>query len=86
MFRSNSSSGRALSLGVWGCLGTVAVCVGLSGCTSLGYSDYDFCGIDGFDPDPPPHWSRGLRPPDGQTLPHALTNKGMQIERSFGIR
>lgn len=86
MFRCISSSRRPARLG-GRCIGAVAVaCVSLAGCSTLNCSDLDFSRAEGLSPAPPPHWSQDFRPPDNQMLPHAVTNKGMQIERSLGVR
>ena len=86
MSRSISSSGRPARLACWCIAAVTAACLGLSGCTTLGYSDYDFSQVEGFGDDMPAHWSRDFRPPENQVAPHAVTNKGMQIERSLGVR
>ncbi len=85
MFRSTTLSDRLSRPGHW-CSGiALMVCLGLAGCCSFGRSDLDFSGMQGFNPQPPPHWTEQLRRQDSQTLPHAVTNKGMQIERSLGV-
>ena len=78
-----------LGMGGIGCCCIIAAaiaCLGLSGCTTLDHSNLDFSQVDNFDRDPPPRWSQEFRLRDSGPLPHAVTNKGMQIERSLGVR
>ena len=86
MFCLISSSGGPRHLGRCCITAAAIVCLGLSGCTTFDNPDMDFSQVEGFGGDAPPHWSQGLRQPDSQLLPHAVTNKGMQIERSLGVR
>jgi hypothetical protein len=85
MLRPNASIGRPARLGC-GCLAAALVaCLGLSGCSTLGRSNYDFSHVEGLSDSSQTGLSREFRPPDNQLLPHAVTNKGMQIERSLGV-
>ena len=79
------------AFGIWRpggccCAAAVVVCLGLLGCTTVGHSDLDFSRLEGFQSEPECSWGRNLRPDDGRSMPHAVTNKGMQIERSLGVR
>ena len=80
MFRSTSDSGRVLWLCRWCCAAVMAACLGLSGCANL-----DLRG-ERFQHDPMLEWAGTVRPRDQQTRPFAVTNKGLQIERDFGIQ
>lgn len=86
MFRSTSSSDRSPRLGYWCCLAAVAACLGLSGCTTLDYSDYDLSQAGGLSQDIPSHWSRDLRPPESGNEFFGVSNRARQVERDFGIR
>ena len=87
MFRFISSSGWICRLGRrLCCVAAVVTSLGLSGCCGLGNSGYDFSGADGLRNAPPADWSRELPPVHGRSVPHAITNQGMEIEKNFGIR
>ena len=77
---------RMSGLGCCCIIAAVIACLGLSGCTTLDHANMDFSQVENFDRDPPPNWSQEFRPTDSEPVPHAVTNKGMQIERSLGVR
>jgi len=85
MLCSVLSIGRPARLRCWCLSAALVACLGLSGCSTLDYSDYDFSQVEGSRNAPESGGSREFRPPDNQLLPHAVTNKGMQIERSLGV-
>ena len=85
MLCSVLSIGRPARLRCWCLSAALVACLGLSGCSTLDYSDYDFSQVEGLRDAPESGRSRDFRPPDNQLLPHAVTNKGMQIERSLGV-
>ncbi len=85
MFRSISSLGRPARLG-GACLPVALVaCLGLSGCCTLGQPDLDFSRVEDQREEPECSWAGEFRRPDSGLLPHAVTNRGMQIERNLGV-
>ena len=84
MFRSICSSNRISWAGRWGCLAVCVACLGLSGCRSL--DSYDFSHTEGIPEATEAAGASAISPPRVRSLPHALTNEGMEIERDFGIR
>ncbi len=61
------------------------LCLAVSGCSAW-QQDYDFSGLDDFRGVPASEWKGEFRPVDYDNSPHAVTNKGMEIERSLGVR
>ena len=86
MFRSICSSSRTFRPGGWGCVAVFAACLGLSGCRTLSYSDFDFSHVEGFPAAAEVDGASGLSSQRTRSLPHALTNEGMEIERNLGAR
>jgi hypothetical protein len=86
MFRSISSSGRPARLGCWCFAAALVACLGLSGCTMLGRSDYDFSRVEGIGGDVPTRWSQDLRPHDTASEFWGVSNKARQIEQDCGIQ
>jgi len=82
MSRLPSQMTNLLRLGRWGCLGCALVCLGLAGCETIEYVTPEGEVIQA---EPPPGYSE-FRPPDRQSKPFAVTNKGMEIEQSLGIQ
>ena len=86
MFRAASVFCKTLSLRRWCCRLAAIACLGISGCSAWHGPDYDFSAVDGFRGVPATEWSGEFRPRDYDNSPHAVTNKGMEIERSLGVR
>lgn len=86
MLRPISFSARLQRVGRWCCGAAAIACLSLSGCRTLDYSDFDLSRVEGFADAPASNWPGQLRPPDNRSQPFALTNEGMEIEGSFGIR
>jgi hypothetical protein len=86
MSPSTSSIGRPARLGCWYLPAALIACLGLSGCSTVDYSDYDFSRVDGLREGMPAHWSEGLRPPDTASEFWGVSNKARQIEQDCGIR
>lgn len=79
MLRSKLVSRTMIRIGRWCGVAAAVACLGLSGCRN-----FDLRG-DGFYEDATFSQMQRYRPPDRQTLPHAVTNRGMDIEGDFGI-
>ena len=80
MPRNNTILGQLARLGRLGCAVVALTCIGLSGCTPFRASNLDASHADDFFS--PVGEFRSVR--DRQTTPFAVTNKGMQIDRSLG--
>ncbi len=86
MFGTTSSFGTLRRVRRW-CYGALAIaCLGFSGCSAWHRPDYDFSKVDEFRGVPASDWSGEFRPLNDDSSPHAVTNKGMEIERSLGVR
>jgi len=84
MFSSIRFSGTMFHFSRCLCILAVVASLGLAGCHCLdNCSGVNLCG-DGFDETAEPFATPSMRMPDQQSRPFALTNKGMQIERSLG--
>ena len=85
MFRCTLVFRGILRPGWWCCTAAVIACLGLSGCRTLDYSDYDLSHLEDFPNAPPPNWAQDLRLPDAQSDFFGVSNKARQVERSFGV-
>ncbi len=80
MPRCNMIHGQLARLGRFGCAVVALTCIGFSGCTPFRPSDLDVSHADDFFT--PVGEFRHAR--DHRITPHAVTNKGMQIDRNLG--
>ena len=85
MFRSISMFRSIPRLGRWCCTAAVVAGLGLSGCRTLDYSDYDLSHLEELPCAPPSNWTGDLRRPDAQRDFFGVSNEARQIERDFGV-
>jgi hypothetical protein len=86
MLRSIWSNGRPARLGCWCFAAALVACLGLSGCTTLDKSNFDFSRAEGIGEDSPAHWSQDVRPRETASEFWGISNKARQIEGDCGIR
>jgi hypothetical protein len=85
MFASSFSSDRLQRLGRSCSAAGIAVCLGLAGCTSLDYSDFDLSGVEGIRAAPGSEWAAKSRRSGGSTEFFGASNKAREIEKHCGI-
>ncbi len=79
MLRSKLVFRTMIRLGRWCGVAAAVACLGLSGCRN-----FDLRGDDFYE-DATFSQMQRYRPPDRQTLPHAVTNRGIEIARNLGV-
>jgi len=85
MLSSIRLSGTMFHFTRWLCILAVVACLGLAGCSCFDHcADLSLRG-QGFHETMESSPTPSMRMPNRQHRPFALTNKGMQIERSLGF-